>query len=319
MTARTLILIDPTESAKPIVNLALRDLDLEIKTCTETLAQQTIEKECPQIVLYSANANPDGACELASRLKSNQDLSKIHFVLIAAKQNEESTLSKAKASRIDEVIFRPFRSEQLRQVISKLLEPTRVPATAPSLTQDATSQQMLVVASNPALLFAFLSSAKKRNIRAISNTEFRLLPEETRHQHFALTIIEGEDNIATAVSTLTPIESLILLADTDLHAEQLRTKKISSPATQRIIAKPLTSETLGEIMDSHFGAPTPIKSEKIRELEPKQQSLLAARISAGIYEQLLARQTLQNADWEAAASVAHAEVLKICAELEKLL
>ena len=85
------------------------------------------------------------------------------------------------------------------------------------------------------------------------------------------------------------------------------------PQQTEILERPLSVAKLKHALESFLSENTEDEFEP-SPLESGEQALLAARISAAVYERLLTFEGLKNRNWDEACSAINVEALRICRE-----
>lgn len=217
---------------------------------------------------------------------------------------------------IDEILQKPFRSEHIREACERICKRARERLAAEQTTPPLGEAKSLLFVSDAVPLRSIISTlleALEVEFTACNNVQ------EARHvlthQRFALTIVASRAqglSVENEMSYQPNMGTLYLSAGTPPK---------NMPASAQFIKAPLSQKVILEILSRHPQLLPEGEAATLNDirLSPGEQSLLAARISASVYERLLTQSPLSGGKWVDAADVALAETLRICEEFEKLI
>lgn len=128
--SQTVLVIDSNSAVQAITALALNQTDCTVETLADgAQAYQKIQSLKPCVVLCAREIAGVDPFELCRRVKAEQK--RTAFVLLAPADGMKNTSEKAKESDFDEVIFKPFKSNRLREVVTELMSRGDSPSAAP--------------------------------------------------------------------------------------------------------------------------------------------------------------------------------------------
>lgn len=319
------LLIDSNPAVQAIASLALSQLNLSVQTlASRHNAFARIAEIKPQLILFAHDDNdPSLSFNLCKQLKQDATLRSIPFVLLVRAEDAPSVQATAKSAGISDVLLKPFKSDQLQNAVQRLL----------GLGSDSVSDngEVLLVATDP-LLQKLLKVVIERNQIGLSICETTQEANDMAEQkNFAATLFEAslcqisqsknqqsnpQSGISYDCSWINP-NNMGKLAVIYKEGES-----VSDMTTQHAIyelKRPLSYSKLCDTFDFLFSVqPHPQEETHKQPLEPEEQSILAARISASIFELLLNQNSLRSRDWESASDLTKNEVLRVCDQFQKL-
>ena len=292
----TILVIDSNAAVQAITALALSETGCAIEQLTEGAhAIERISKLRPTVVLIAKELTGVDPMQVPERMRPLSP--ETRYILLAPADGSTALEARATQAGFSEVLFKPFKSNRLREVVNRLLAPTL--ELAPTAGADRAS--------------IFLDIADKFLIslfqRLFSRTDADILLDPSVDRPVTVTVTHYNDS--TAPTEPLPGRHLVLCTADKRDAAQLAfphavllTLPFGTKELQRAVEGVLT-----------FSLP-PARSES----QPPSADIasghaqLAARISAAIFEQLLLEPALREHDWDGAASLARAATLRIVNE-----
>ena len=300
---KSVLLIDTNSAVQAITSLALNRIGVSVEQLTDpSAASAKIRDLRPHLVLCASDMKGLDAYELCQEMKSDKALRRIPFVLLAG--GEQST-DITKEKLVDAIVFKPFKSDQLRQTVQTLLADT-----AQELDESDSVAIYIEDGLCRGIVERFLS---KHNTEMVSVKTLEDLQKRIKVQQFPLTIIDL--SAKQKLEWFDPDKMGTLVAIT-YDARTASRKDL--PLDVRIIQRPLSHEKLEDGFRNFLPeAINNIDSDiDIPPLEQNEQSLLAAKISVAVYQRLLTQDALKNRSWDEASAAVGAEVLRVCLEQE---
>ncbi len=291
---QTILVIDSNAAVQAITALALSETGCAIEQLTEgAQALDRIAKLNPVVVLVAKEITGVDPLQLPERMRAASP--KSQFVLLAPADGSTALEARANEAGFAAVLFKPFKSNRLREVVTKLL--------TPAVQVEPQRARTTVVLS---LRNKFLLSLFQR-IFAGTNAEVLLERPASGDSATVVTIAEWQPDLPLE---LVGSAKRIWLCT----ADQVDAARQANPSDE-IIKLPFGLAELSAALDGQiaFAPAAPVSPA----VAPVGTAHLAARISAAIYERLLLQPALGEKNWAAAAALASAETLRV-AESEKL-
>ncbi|MDD2942306.1 MAG: hypothetical protein PHC51_04990 [bacterium] len=237
------------------------------------------------------------------------------ILLLLQGDSQNLSLPETVAKTVDEILQKPFRSEHIREACERICKRTAEKTAIKTASAQSEVKSLLLISDAVPLrsIISTLLEAVEVDFTACNNAQEA--KQILAHQRFALTIVANRDQSLTVeneISYQLNMGTLYLSANTPPK---------NMPSAAQFIKAPLNQKVILEILSRHpqlLPEGERAKLDDIR-LSPGEQSLLAARISASVYERLLTQSPLSGGKWVDAADVALAETLRICEEFEKLI
>ncbi|MCB0323984.1 MAG: hypothetical protein KDD69_10435 [Bdellovibrionales bacterium] len=302
MTA-TVLVFDPNAAVQAITAAALEQPGLLVEAHRDGAgAVDIIRRTMPIAVLIAHDLTNTDPYALCRALKKDPALKDISFVLLAPGDQKASIQGPARQAGIDALLFKPFKSDQVRRVVLPTFEAyQRASSTQSAASVDAPSRP--VDPQAPLLIWlhdAFAARLLERVLERLGLQPRVLVGTET-----------PETFSATAGAVFTDAADCTWFKP-ERHGKLVALGTASGAANSLLLPTPLSLDgiitTLGQFLDLSLPSPaapnTPLNSA--------QQSLLAARITGRIYERLLTQEALRYRKWEEACSMVGAEALRIC-------
>lgn len=301
-------IIEPNPKVRTLIHFGLSRQKLAIVTLESAdHALTPLIKIRPSVVLCAHDPKRDSALQLCAQLKAHDELKHIRFVITAPKRIIPELESKAAKYSVDELFAKPFKSDDLDSLVRRLIA---------SINPQEHSSPTVMVLTQDALLLQLLARLIDRRNALTRHCEG---PSDAISfcQKTSATAIVVDSKAAETLDWYKPkkMGSLVLITTSDT---QLLPKQVDQERLY-LLSRPLSAAKIEETLSHFLPEPTTSVGSAATELEPREQSLFAARISAAIYETLLNQPALRTGNWHEAADLARAEVLHICRTLEKLI
>ena len=117
----TVLVIDSNSAVQAITTLALNQTDCRVETLSDaTQAYQKIKSLKPNVVLCAKEIRGIDPYALCQKVKAES--SETVFILLAPSEGVKQTAKEAKDAHYDDVIYKPFKSNRLREVVFGLLK-----------------------------------------------------------------------------------------------------------------------------------------------------------------------------------------------------
>lgn len=288
---RQVLVIDSNSAVQAIALLALKNADCAVKALTDgAKALEAIQKIRPQLVLCAKEIAGINALELCKQVRKNSP--ETLFILLAPAETPKEVVEEAKKLGYDDVLFKPFKSNRLKDSVLRVLEG----------------------ASGPAL------EAGEGVSLHLSDKLTRTLVERLL-SHLGLTVLP---------SGQAAIKAALLIADANISQELLNcgrpalvlcdvhevTEKLQKSVNAHLVSRPLTHSVLVQTIGQHVPIPEHALRTQHRPLEMGEVSLYAAKTSAAIFAALVSQPCFQQRNWEQAGDIAKEEVMKLGRELD---
>ncbi len=274
--SQTVLVIDSNSAVQAITTLALNQTDCAVETLADgAQAYDRIRQLAPNVVLCAKEIAGVDPFDLCRRVK--RELSHTAFILLAPAEGVQATNKLAKEADYDEVIFKPFKSNRLREIVTQLIERLEKP------------QQ-----SEKSFYLAIADSLRRRIVeRYLARFDCTVLPYGGESPALSPAVICVSDTAQAIPAGFSG--STIFLAEG------------SKTLTVRRLAEKFSSLTPRSPAEA--GLPSTGDRRIVGSNEPAQ---LAAEISARIFSRLLTAPALASGNWEEVARIAADEARKSC-------
>jgi CheY-like chemotaxis protein len=298
-----LILQNSAEMA--IANQALKQLDYEVRVLKNPASALSVMKRMiPALVLFSNNIENFDPFKLAKAARKVSALNTTALALMMGSGSAGEYFDKAETSGIDAIIEKPFRADHVRrmivQITSERESETQLPASG-----------LLLICAEPLLRSAIGVYLEKLGISFVQCSSEHEAKLAVKNRSFASSIVTARNISSWDWYDPQTMGTLTVLTDNGNNTPL--------PESAVIVRRPVAQDKLLPLI-SHLIDPLHAADEQqtIR-LSFGEQALLAARVSASVYEQLLTQSPLTSAHWEDAGELASTETLRICEEFQALL
>ncbi len=305
-----ILLIDKNQAIRAITSLTLNALDLEVIVFDEKLTfYQNVKKVNPALIICSYKEdNPEESLSFCKEIRNDKEFKDTIFLLTVKDEITKSLTIEAIKAGVTEILKKPFKSEQLKNIIEDLLEISENP--------KKDNENVLLVSKN--------ELTQKILEKILTKHQINLYPAESINEaSFSLSKHKFYTLIIDISKTEDEKESLklILKHKEELNSIILITKKEVSFNVDfknlKIIKRPLSFSKLKEsikILDSKEN----LLPQENTPLTTEELSILAAKISSSIFEILLTQQSLKSKDWNMAANTIKSEAIRICSQFDAL-
>lgn len=298
---KTVLLIDTNSAVQAITSLALSRIGVHVEQLTDpSAAIARVRDVRPHLVLCASDMRGLEAMELCREMKNDKSLRRIPFVLLAG---GEQGADVADEKLVDAIIFKPFKSEQLRQTVQNLLT-----STAQELDESEKVALFIEDGLTRKVVEHFINKHSTDVTIFHSAEEFVKLAEK---RPFPLSVIDWEGKSKLDWFNPDTMGTLIVVT----YDEKVKDSK-ELPLDMRVIVRPLSQAKLERGFQNFLPEPPPDLDEDIPPLEINEQALLAAKISVAVYQRLLMQDALKNRSWDEACAAVGAEALRVCLEQE---
>ena len=301
------LVIDSNTAVQAICAAALSPLGLKVETVPlGKTALGIISSLEPKAILIAADVQNVDPLELAASVRKNSSLSHIRLILLAPSEASEELIAQANSAGIDEILRKPFKSNQLRKLVEKLLAEAPKASTSATAAKKKHSSDTFALLIQDSLTRAVLVRLlEKWKSKHRIYTDPEELQKEISKNKFIATIADERIETAKTWYYTKDMGPLIVISSEEVPAEQL-------PQDTLVVHPPLYLEKLRMVLAPLVDAPTDHSEVNADPLSNGEQSLLAAQISAAVYQRLLTHSGLKNRKWEEACATAGAEALRIC-------
>ena len=294
----TILIIDGNPAVQALAVAALSKAGASVDSLADgQRAWVKISTSKPKIVFCATDVPGLDAYELCDRIKKEKALRQTIFVLLAPSDQRREITAKAQQSQIDKVLFKPFKSDQLRVLVEGLI----------SNTNREISMPCALFIADDFLRRILEKTLTKRNCTYISFPNVQALAEKATESPFTATIVDAAATQDFRWYLSNTMGQLIVL-----FPDEAQHKGTVLPPGVKSMHRPLSLKQLSLAFEDVVPKVTSAKDVETRPLESNEQTMLAARISAAIYERLLTQESLKFRKWDEASTAVTAEVLRIC-------
>ncbi len=298
---KTILLIDTNSAVQAITSLALNRIGVNVEQLTDPSAAIARVRDLrPHMVLCASDMKGIDALELCREMKSDKALRRIPFVLLAG---GEQGADIADDKVVDALLYKPFKSEQLRHTVQNLLT-----STAQELDE---SDHVAIYINNTLTREITHHFVSKRNTEVSVFETAEALVAHAEKTPVPLTVIEWDGKSKLDWFDPNTMGTLIVLT----YDEKVKDSK-ELPLDIRVIVRPLSQAKLERGFESFLPEEIVDTDIDIPPLESNEQALLAAKISVAVYQRLLNQDALKNRSWDEACAAVGAEALRVCLEQE---
>ncbi|MFN8389064.1 MAG: response regulator [Bdellovibrionota bacterium] len=291
--SQTVLVIDSNAAVQAITALALNQTDCAVETLSDgAQAYARIRALKPTVVLCAKEISGIDPFELCRKVKS--ELKETAFVMLAPAEAVNATSAKAKEYDYDEVLFKPFKSNRLREVVTGLFErgaevtPVALPVFAALGDQLRRKIVARFIAKHGGECLMHGDSASGNDPKT-----------------FRATLIDSDSQLPEWLDEARAGKVIVL------GSKATRTKRFPQAVE---LAPPLTGEKL-------FQAFGPLPTAKAAALlapppvvDEQEKAVIAAQVSAQVFQRLLIAHVSGDYDWDEIAHLVHEEVLRYGAE-----
>jgi CheY-like chemotaxis protein len=278
--SKTVLVIDSNSAVLAITSLALSQTQLTVETLADGKgATRRIHELRPSVVLCAKEIKGVDPFELCRTTKA--ELKDCIFIMLAPADAVETTATKAKEYLYDEVLFKPFKSNRLREVVTGLLE--RMSAAGPQT-------EAVFLAVRDSLRSKIIQRLLNKHGTPTVSTENSA--EQALPEHFAALIIEPGAELPAWWSNSQTAHIFGVGVDSAL--------KSRFPMIQEL-SLPLRAETLNAQLGRLFRQAVELPAAESQAAE--DYAAYAAHISAAIFQRLLTSEALRAKNWDQTADV----------------
>lgn len=301
--ARIALLITSDKSLAKSAEDNLAQYGYNVEIAAEKLqVPAQLRRITPELIICDremAGINPFLLCKT---LKASAP---VGFAMFVPRLQLGKTESEATSSGVDQLLSKPFNAKQFDEFIRSFI--------ANRVNTTRADTLFLILLPDVIMRLVF--------VRLLSNLGARTLICDTIFE--ALVYLESDKQIVLVTTNENLEETLKLAPDSlkqivtingkelqDTKRESLQLYNIAYPSPTSTLA-----ETLLQVTPQLIKEPEPCSA---LEFSADEISLLAARISAAVFEKLLLSPPLQYGNWTESAKLVRNEVLSTGRELEKL-
>lgn len=293
----TVLVIDSNATVQAICALALGQTGCTVEQLAD--GSHAVEKVLalkPSVVIINRDTAGIDAFQFAERIRAQ--LSGIALVLLAPIEQSPPVIERARQTGFREVIFKPFKSNKIRETISQLLEE--------SIEIETEGPEVLIDISSPLLAKIIEKLVSKRGALVSYRNE-----EDAHRNALTATIVSWSPAQQLEWYDQATMGSLVLL----IRPEDHNAAAMSFPRA-RLLHLPLTYQSLATALEPLIPAKSSPATDN-RELESGEVAVLAARISAAIFERLLIQPAFRARSFEDVAQVVREDILRMTREYLK--
>ena len=229
-------------------------------------------------------------------------MSDTKFVLLHPSKADKSTISRARKCKVSEIISKPFKSGELFEIISKIIN-----------KDDGLSKvggKIGLKLKNPLLSDCLNKVLENCKI----NKEIVSEESSADISKLGLSAIFTDVTQSSDLSwhSSSSMGQLFVIADenVDIDGENI-------PLHATVLFRPLEEQALLEQIKAYIDPSIAKTKDEKHPLELGEQSMLAAKISAAVYQRLLNYDALKNRKWDEACTAIGIEALRVCRDHEK--
>lgn len=277
--ANTVLVIDSNSAVQAMAALALNETDCVVEPITNPQqALAKIQQLKPIIIFCAKDLTGEDPYRLCREAKSINP--RAAFVLLAPAEQMAKTKQNAGEAGCDEILFRPFKSNRLRETVQKFL--TNFDPASPS--NELSADDRLLSNDKPAATKA--QKAKLDISEPLTLNYFKALTEE-------LGIQQSEDSDADILITDqserfndSAIALKILISDDLLNSIEAPHSAIRPGTSEPAILKLLCSS----------------REQQLSDLTPNQLCHLAGEVASGVYQMVLTNPAIKGRKWHIAST-----------------
>lgn len=289
--ARQVLVIDSNSAVQAIALLALKNADCSVKALTDgRKAVEAIQKLRPQLVLCAKEISGVDALQLCKQVRANSP--DTLFILLAPAETPKEVVEEAKKLGYDDVLFKPFKSNRLKDSVLRILEGAADSSAEPG--------EGILVHISDKLTRTMIE-------RLVAHLGLTFLPSGKPATSSSLIIADS----SVPPDFLKCGRPVLVLCDVNEVTAALQ----QSPNVQ-LVSRPLTYSVLLQTIGQHLEIPEQALKSHHRPLESGEVSIYAAKTSAAIFSALVSQPCFQQRNWEQAADIAKEEVMKLGRELD---
>lgn len=303
------LIIDPNPAVQAIASLVLSQNGFQVHSLSNgKTAQETIKKLQPNLVLCAKEAPGFDGLELLKKIKGKKSKRSAKIILLVSAENLESVTSIAKDIGIDEILTKPFQSEQLQTTLNRIFSKLR--------PQEDAQETILLVLKEPFLQRVIERFLTKHALPSTSYDPSKMNLIDEISSPYAATLTDVDHHCDVSWYQAEKMGKLFLIRNPE--GDRSLPLPPGDPSTV-VLERPLSYAKLVAALQQVMPEFQALEDLPPFQLDPAEQALLAARIAASVFEKLLAQESLRDANWDEAGSLAQGEVVRVCQDLEKLL
>lgn len=303
MKQKKALLIDNNQTVQALCQLALEQVGLSVDILPDGPSALTAaQKLKPDLVICSRETKGIDPFIVCEQLKLAAP--ELKFILLASGQSASAISREAQGSGVDEVLLKPFKSEQLKQAAVRLLGGTDQKSPAKSAAVKPIIHLLLADSFHRRVLELFFDS-RRVELKAVAPEA--VLDESVPFVNQAA-ILDGQIALSLAAHTA-KLRECTIIAD---HGS-VAALRAQFPAAA-VLVKPLTCESLVARFSKLY--PEQQKDKPPAPLSSTEQAVLCAKISASVYERLLSSRALRERNWNEAGENALEELMRICKKFD---
>lgn len=293
------LVIDSNSAVQAITALALNQTDCRVEPLTDgTIARQKVKELNPAVILCARDISGLDPFELCRTCK--QENEQLAFILLAPSGGAKVTAENAAASGCDEVIYKPFKSNRLREVVQNLL-----------LRQKPASHQQKI--SFLDIAHPLRSRIIKRYLERCGYQVMELKSPRLDDVKDSARFTISDQEISTLLKTFTKErlgKCITLQATGSRQSLPSNLEALHVPITE-IELKALFGEVLRrQSKESRAGEEKTTPSAPSGVFHPNA-ARNAAKLCAALFEHLLTSQDFESASLEEKANFIRNEVLRL--------
>ena len=266
---------------------------------------EKLEKAQPAVVICSDKMGSFDPLKFSKKLKRSKKTKNIGVILLTERDRFDELKESASASNVDEVLVKPFRSGQISRAVQRV--------SANSVDKIEETDQLLLVLKDPFLQKIFEKLLDKYNLPWQLCEDSSEVVSATKKIKYPAIVLEWESVPDLKWFEPDKMGELVVILNDQTHLKSMeKTEKV------HFVTRPLSFDTIDNILSRIVAFSEDRFKFFNRSLEKGAQAMLAARISAAIFERLVNQQALRDGQWDTAGLAAEEELLRVCKEFEKL-
>ena len=289
--ANSVFIIDQNPAVQALAAAALHPLSVTVR-CFAAVAEavSALPSLVPAVVFCAEELDGENALTIWRAIKESTLPAPPKFVILSSGRNSRME-KEAHGQGVAAVLAKPFKAAQLRQLVEQL---------AP----EARGRRAALVVRDSFTKEAVRTFLEQRGVECESFDSGKSLAESRSNFSVVVSDAGGE------LSWWTPaLGQLVVISDEPSEA---------LPPGAHLLTPPLSVAGFTNAFACFLPGTDPAEDVLRRKaLDTREQALLAARISALIYEKLLTQEALKHGRWEEAAAQTGAIALKICRDYEQ--
>jgi len=313
-----ILLIDPDPSAQASASLAFDEEQFSLQTLSIIPSNlvEKLSKAPPDIIICSSDicgvtTSEIDTFKLFRQIKDTKATANIGLLVLAERDDQvlmEAELAQGK--NFDHVLAKPFNKGQIVRAVKETLSTE----SDTESSGGATGSGVLLLIKDALLQQVLKRFLDQRGLDWQLCSDQEEAVEASSKKSFAAICLEWETVENLDWFKPTEMGEMVIILEDETFL-----KSLQEAGTVNLITRPLSLEKLRKMFTKLFPDSEVETIDSQIELETNSQAMLAARISAAIFEKLVNQPALRNGQWHTAGKAAEEELIRICTDFSKRL